>query len=1300
VSQCPNPNCLHQNLPNTNFCVKCGNKLRLSDHLSQTQNNHIQNVNSGRGLTSTPAHLSDRSSQAQDNLVKGTNVGGNLTFAPVQNIIETQIIQSSVEAIAQRELNKNSPYQGLKRFNFKDRERFFGRDKLIIRLFEAVNRSNLSLVLGASGSGKSSVVRAGLIPELKKSLESQAFYDFILTPNQDPFGSLYRCLLSEEKDYSFGKVEAEIALEAKADTLSKVISTLKKDGERWLIFVDQFEELFTICDDLDKRQNFISGLIQVAKSENSSVKIVLAMRSDFLEQLSFYPDLGNIANQNNIHLVTEMYPDELRQAIEQPAAKHGVRFEEGLVEQIIKEVEGQKGYLPLLQYTLNLLWESECQTLGADGRPNIEDRILNRKNYAALEGIRGALQKRVSEIYSNLNQDQQTTTKQIFLKLVNIVDHGYGRKAVSRRAYRDEFVGESVEKILNKFIEQKLLISSGEYSSPEEMQAIDSRLLKQTATVEIAHEILLSSWDELKGWLEEEKEAIILKNWLAGETRQWQKIRSEDKLKAQDELLKGSRLAQVVEFRQNDIFRNIGGLRPEENEFIDASTAERDRLFYAEESRRKKLLIAISSISVVFAGLALLAGMQSTILSLRERADQATNLLSYNPVEGVVRAIALYGESEERFGDRFSRVVPEVRSSLRDAIAVPTERNVLRGHQGPVWQAAFSLDGQIIASAADDGTVRLWDKQGNPIGQPLKGHQGLVHSVAFSPDGQYIVSGGGDNTIRLWDKQGNPIGQPFKGHQGKVLSVTFSPDGQYIVSGGDDNTIRLWDKQGNPIGKPFQGHRGKIWSVAFSPDGKYIASGSDDNTIRLWDKQGNAIGQPFRGHPAQDRCCSVFSVAFSPDGKAIAGGSADNTIRLWDLKGNQIGKPFSGNEDYVRSVTFSPDGKYILSGSDDKTIRLWDLKGNQIGQPLIGHEYYIYSVAFSPDGATIVSSSEDGTVRLWNTADFQSDRSLPGHENKVLAVTISPDGKYIVSGSADKTIRLWDKQGNPIGQPLVGHQGAINSVAFSPNGEYIVSGSADKTIRLWDKQGNPIGQPLVGHQGAVNSVAFSPNGKYIVSGSRDRTIRLWNKQGKAIAQPFKGHETDVFSIAFSPNGQQIISGGNDKTIRLWDLKGNQIGQPWHGHTDEVHSVAFSQDGEYIVSGSRDRTIRLWDKKGNAIGEPLIGHGSAVTSIAFNPNGEYIVSGSRDRTIRLWDKKGNAIGQPLQRHESSVSSVAISPDGQYIVSGSWDRTVRLWQGGSFSTWLQVACDRLREHSLLTAPATEEAKLAKKTCASIK
>ena len=483
----------------------------------------------------------------------------------INSLFDINRNELSAIQIRQRTLHKKSPYKGLKRFNFQDREYFFGRDALIYKLFTAVNKSSFSLVLGASGSGKSSVVRAGLIPEIKEYIEIyKRFYYFIFTPDRDPFESLYRCLKNEEKDYNFSISEAEIALKAKSGTLMEVINTLKKEDEYWFLFIDQFEQLFTICTDLEKRKNFIAGIVELAKKRESSVKIVLAMRSDFLEQFSFYPTLGAIANQNNIHLVTEMYPDELRRAIAQPAAKNGVVFEEGLIEQIIEEVERQKGYLPLLQYTLDLLWEKECKSIGADGCPHIEDRTLNKINYAALEGVRGALQKRVDEIYKDIcekNPEGELVTKQIFLKLVNIVEIDSESKFVSRRAYRNEFVGEPIESILKRFIDENLLVSSYEYSKAEKL-LVGSRDDKyiEHATVEIAHEILLSSWEELKRWLEAEKEAIIFKNWLAGETRKWLEVRAKDELKASDELLKGSRLEQVVELRKKSGFEKLGGL--------------------------------------------------------------------------------------------------------------------------------------------------------------------------------------------------------------------------------------------------------------------------------------------------------------------------------------------------------------------------------------------------------------------------------------------------------------------------------------------------------------------------------------------------------------------------------------------------------------------------------------------------------------------------------------------------------------------------------------------------------------------
>jgi WD40 repeat protein len=631
----------------------------------------------------------------------------------------------------------------------------------------------------------------------------------------------------------------------------------------------------------------------------------------------------------------------------------------------------------------------------------------------------------------------------------------------------------------------------------------------------------------------------------------------------------------------------------------------------------------------------------ATIATLRESAARAQLLLPIDPMEALILAIQATGESRSSWFTS-QQVLPPVQSILRDAIGDARERNLLQVlplYEGEVRSVAISPDGKTIVSGSEDGTVRLWDKAGNAIGQPFQGHKGEVRSVAFSPDGKTIVSGGQDGTIRLWDKAGNAIGQPFQGHKGEVRSVAFSPDGKTIVSGGDDGTIRLWDKAGNAIGQPFQGHKGEVNSVAFSPDGKTIVSGGDDGTIRLWDRAGNPIGQPFTGH--ED---AVFSVAIGRDGQTIVSGGQDGTIRLWDRSGNAIGQPLKGHEDAVISVAIGRDGQTIVSGSSDGTIRLWDRADNAIGQPFQGHEFRVNSVAIGPDGQTIVSGGDDGTIRLWDRAD------------------------------------------NAIGQPFQGYEDGVSSVAISPDGKTIVSGGWDGTIHLWDRAGNAIGQPFQGYEDGVSSVAISPDGQTIVSGGQDGTIRLWDRSGNAIGQPFKGYEGTVFSVAISPDGQTIVSGGWDGTIRLWDRAGNPIGQPFQGHKDTVFSVAIGPDGQTLVSSSYDKTIHLWDRSGNPIGQPLKGHEGTVFSVAISPDGQTIVSGGWDKTIRLWDRSGNPIGQPLKGHEDVVISVAFSQDGKTISSGSYDGIVRLWRGGNWLDWLKVGCDRLIAHPIFVTPET--------------
>ena len=916
---------------------------------------------------------SEGQSQQQENLVKleDTNVGGDLIFAPVQigTKIETQIVQISVAKVTQQPLIKASPYQGLKRFNLKDRNLFFGRDKLIARLFEAVNRSNLSLVLGASGSGKSSVVRAGLIPELKKSLAENEFYDFIFTPNDDPFESLYRCLLNEEKDYSFRESEASIASQAQANILIEVINSLKKEEERWLIFIDQFEELFTRCQDIDKRNNFIASLVNLTNSGNNSVKVVLAMRADFLEQLSSHPALGEIVNQNNLHLVTDMHPDELRQAIEQPAAQHGVVFEEGLVEQIIKEVEKQKGYLPLLQYTLDLLWQTECITVSADGKSHIEDRTLNKISYGALEGVRGALQKRVNEIYENLNQEEQLATQQIFVKLVNIVETDSGSKTVSRRASRREFVGEPVKKTLPTFIDENLLVSS-----IEDLHLSDKGKGNQIATVEIAHEILLSSWDKLKEWIDQEKEAIIIKNWLVGETKRWQEISSGDELKGKEELLKGSRLELVVEFRDKGAFQNIGGLREEEQEFIDASVAEAERLRKEKETlqkekeaRRKRDIITLLVISVgslvafiISLGFFLWAMHQQKQAELNQADSLARYSLSLSDegkdLDAFVAAIKA-GKTLQKHKANDS----DVTNALQEALNNRNEYNRLEGHEKLVWSVSLSSDGKTLASGSSDKTIKLWNVDTGKEIRTLKDHEDAVSSVSLSSDGKTLASGSSDKTIKLWNVDTGKEIHTLQDHDDEVYSVSLSPDGKTLASGSSDKTIKLWDVETSKEIRTLQDHDDLVYSVSFSSDGKTLASASYDKTIKLWDVK---TGKEIR--TLQDHDEAVSSVSLGSDGKTLASASRDKTIKLWDVETSKEIRTLQDHDNLVYSVSFSPDGKTLASGSYDKTIKLWDVKTGKEIRTLQGHDDLVISVSFSPDGKTLASASRDKTIKLWS----------------------------------------------------------------------------------------------------------------------------------------------------------------------------------------------------------------------------------------------------------------------------------------------------------------------------------------------
>jgi WD40 repeat protein/energy-coupling factor transporter ATP-binding protein EcfA2 len=1185
---------------------------------------------------------------ATTSLSDGSDV---LYFSP------TPIIEASVDETIDKPLVVTSPYKGLNSFKTEDWESFFGRDDLILRLLDDLNKQNIILLLGASGSGKSSIIQAGLISRLKKSLNSK-FTAINFKPDRHPFLSLYNSLI--QNNY---QCEEEVTLTQLAQNLQQ-----KDDGSYWLIVIDNFEEFFTLSNS-QEAQFFIDDLIETYELLNKSsecsvkIKIILAMRSEYLDNLSAYPRLIDITvTQKNIQAIAPITPENLALVIEQPAAKHGAIFEEGLVEKIIQDVRGITNFLPVLQYTLDCLWKqedlSDCPTLREPLRgtgSGKADRTLKTITYQKLGDVQDIINNQINLIYNSFSLGEQLIVKKILIKLVDFVDFPVKNTKFIQRVDLSKVNEKLSQKLIEKLVKNNLLVCDNALHN-----------------IEIVHEILLNNWTILSDWLEEIGQAIAIKKQLNKDVKAWQILLQEDRSKAITKLWSGARLETAYELRKAKIFELITeSLTGEEEEFLDASFALENKLLKAKDQQIQQLTKELIEVK------------------LREKAANIQTTLSIRPLESLLSAIVAIGENLDKLPQQ---ILPSIQASLNCAMEVAKEQNILQSHEDRVNAVAISPDGQIIVSGSWDKTLRLWNPQGNPIEKPFRGHEGEITSVAFSGDGQTVASGSGDGTVRLWNLKGIAIGMPMWGHEGDVTSVAFSGDSQIIASGGVDGTVRLWDLQGNPIGQPFYGHEGDITSVAFSGDGQTIASGGGDGTVRLWDLQGRSIGEPFCAHDDK-----VAAIAFSPDGQLLASGSWDGTVRLWDIQqGKTIGKPFRGHDDYVIAIAFDPQGKMIASGSSDRTIRLWDLHGNRIGQPLRGHKSSIRSLVFSPDGKTVISGSTDKTLRFWDLAGNAIARPLFGHDVSVWSVAFSRDGQTMVSGGGDGTVRIRDRNGNQIGQAFRGHAGDVTSVAFSPDGEIIASGSWDRTIRLWDKQGNAIAQPFQGHEDDITSVAFSPDGKMIASGSWDKTIRLWDKQGNAIAQPLRGHQGDVTSVAFSPDGKIIASGSWDRTIRLWDLQGNAIGQPFEGHQERVNSVVFSPNGEIIASGGGDGTIRLWDLQGNEIAPPFQGHEGYVSAVAFSKDGQTIVSGGSDGTIRLWDLQGNAIAQPFEVPKSEVTAVAISPDNQTIVSGSLNGLMHLWQGGGWQSWLQVCGERLRHHPAFKNPQTDLENLALAVC----
>jgi WD40 repeat protein len=1122
------------------------------------------------------------------------------------------------------------PYRGLFAFREEDADLFFGREQFTYDLLKAVKSKTFVAVVGASGSGKSSVVFAGLVPWLRQD-DSTNWLTISFRAGNKPFEALAIALLplclsinflqhntthSEDRRHLLEQ-ELTARLEHDRQALQKIVAEFAKQNpnSRLVLIADQFEELYTLCSE-SETQLFLDVLL-AAVSLAPAFTLVITLRADFYGHALSYRPFSD-ALQGAVLNLGPMSQAELHSAIEKPATKMKVKLEYGLSNRLIDDVWGELGNLPLLEFALTQLWERH------------HNGELIHEVYTEIGCVEGALAEYGEQIYAQLSEVDRQRAKRIFIQLVRLSE---GTQATRRLATRSEVNNWD---LVTHLASARLLVTSRNDSTGEE-------------TVEIVHEALIKSWGRLEQWIQLDGDFRRWQEQLRAAIYQWEKS-DRDK----GALLRGVPLAIAQDWQQ----KRSEELSVKEKEFIQSSQLVCDREIENQNRRRRITIIGLIIglvLALFLAGFARFQWQNSLINEIKAVSAHSQGLLTSNQtLDALVEAIKAKQKLKKVIWvDTDTRKTVE--SALRKAVNSAVEYNRLSGHEADVENVIFSPNGKLIATTSWDKTVKLWNLSGKLI-HTLEGHTSGIQDAAFSPDGETIATASWDKTVKLWHTNGKLL-QTFIGHTSNVYDVTFSPDGKIIASASNDKTIKLWDRKGTII-KTFTGHTAPVNGIAFSPDGKTIASASTDKTIKLWNIDGKVI-KTLKSHQEV-----VQQVVFSPDGKTLATASFDGTVKLWNVENGNLINTFTGHQDQVRSVSFSPDGKIIASAATDSTIKLWDVENLTLLQTIKGHEDRFFSVSFNPvidilgkgTGQTIAATSTSKDVQMFRL-DHPLRTILRGHNSTITGVAYSPDGKLIASGSDDKTIKLWKPDGTII-RTLRGHQGHVHNIAFSPDAKQIVSVSDDKTIKIWQLDGTLL-HTLQGHFGAVLGVAFSPDGNKIASASTDSTIKIWQLEDNKkpiLLKTLESHSEPVVGVAFSPDGEKIASASLDRNIKLWKIDGTLL-HTFEGHNNGIIAVAFSPDGEKIASASLDQTVKLWKTDGTLL-NTFQSNDGWFRGVDFSPDGTKIAAASTDKTIKIWQPDGTLL-HTLEGHKGAVWMLAFSPDGKKIVSTSEDKTLIVW-----------------------------------------
>lgn len=1156
-----------------------------------------------------------------------------------------------------------------------------GREQDLKRLIDRMqgSREKLTVIYGQSGVGKSSIVTGGLVPALKqKVIESRTVVPIVLqvynnwpreltrklsagkaeifdrpmseeipgfveVDSEVEGGEIKENLISAVKSELPGKgdrniqdMPLELIIEKQEIEYDRIIKELQINSEHLLtvLIFDQFEEFFFVWKEQAERQIFFDFLRECMKIKY--LKVILSLREDYLHYLlefcrpknnsDFIKNdiLDDILSKDILFYLGNFSLADARSVIRTLTQRSHFYLEPELIEELVTNLAGELGEVRPI----------ELQVVGAQLQ---EEEITTLAQYQELG-----------------NNPQQKLVER-FLEEV-IKDCGPENEGAVRR----------VLYLLTDEDDIRPLKTRAELAS-------DLATFEEADKLDLVLELLVKSglvfrWTELPAELYQ-----LVHDYLVNFIRQQRELDTRAEF---EELRKQHKINQD----------EIEQLRKEKelNALLSEATEKQHRAeTQLYENRRWQLRLAILGV-IVLAALAVMAFYQTKLTeSARQEAEKARTDALNSGSEALVLSneknqLGVLGTSIKIGRDAIkSKALPvdtknQIAERLRQAVSGVQESNRFERHSKSVLDVSVSPDGNLVASASTDNTVKLWNKQGKLL--KTFNHSDDVTSVSFSPDGKTIATGSADRKIRIWqvDNQKSPI-VTLESHKGIVTSVSFSPDGKTLASGSYDKTVKIWNISSKKLQQTLNRHKDWVLGVKFSPDGTTIASASADKTVKLWNRQSKT--QKFQINPKTLNKHSdiVYSVSFSPNNQEIVTASADTTVKIWNRKGEEI-RTLKGHNDEVISASFSRDSEKIVTGSADDTVKVWNRNGTLLST-FRGHQDDVRAVSFSRDG-TIASASKDKMVKIWNPDSTPLNKVLSGHGDWVYKVSFSPDGKTIASASRDLTVRLWRADGSLL-KKLEGHQDSVSWASFSPDNKTVASASDDKTVKLWNLQGKLLA--TLPHGSFVKSVSFSPDGKTIAAASIDRKLYLWRWNGaKATLLAKLDHNNPVISVSFSPDGKTIATatatddkstgnknafeGAGANRVYLWQFNGSlaKILKTFD-HADSVKDVSFSPDGKTIATACADKKVYLWrfDGKGVTTVEKL-DHSDTVESVSFSPDGKLIAAASAGNTVKLWNFDGKkAMLSKTLKSSDRVLSVTFSSDSKTLAFASRDRSVILW-----------------------------------------